>query len=169
MRDHRFVAVHRGGPLTLENHCKLITWAADCAEHVLPLAGSLSNDQRLLETIKVARAWAKGEVSVGTAQKASLGAHATARSTLTPTATAVARAVGQAVATAHMADHSLGGALYALKAVEADGQSTDLEHHWQLEQLPIELRTLVLSALQSPRFESVFRITQRTGAARNRS
>ena len=169
MRDHRFVAVHRGGPLTLEHHRQLITWAADCAEHVLPLAGSLSDDQRLLEAINVARAWAQGKVPVGTAQKASLGAHATARAALTPTATAVARSVGQAVATAHMADHSLGAALYALKAVAADGQSTELEHHWQLEQLPLELKTLVFSALQSPRFKGVFRITQSTGTQRNQS
>ena len=166
MRDHRLIAVHRGGPLTLEHHRQLITWAADCAEHVLPLAGNLSNDQCLLEAIKVARAWAKGEVPVGTAQKASLGAHATAREALTPTATAVARAVGQAVATAHMADHSLGGALYALKAIEADGQPMDLEYHWQLQQLPLELRTLVFSAFQSPRFKGVFRITQSTGKER---
>jgi len=156
MRDTRFVAVHRGGPLTLEHHRQLITWAADCAAHVLPLAGDFSTDERLLEAIKIARAWARGEVPVGAAQKASLGAHAAAREALTPTATAVARAVGQAVATAHMADHSLGGALYALKAVEADGKSTDVEGLWQLERLPLELRELVLSAFRAPRFKSVF-------------
>ena len=35
---------------------------------------------------------------------------------------AVARAIGHTVATAHMADHSLGAALYALKAVKIYNQ-----------------------------------------------
>jgi hypothetical protein len=39
------------------------------------------------------------------------------------TAIAVARSVGHAVATAHIADHSLGAAWYALKAVKSAGKS----------------------------------------------
>ncbi len=144
--------------MTLEHHRQLITWAADCAEHVLPLVEDFGTDDRLTHALEVARAWARGEVLVGTAQKASLGAHAVAREASSPTATAVARAVGQAVATAHMADHSLGGALYALKAVKAAGGSTDLEYRWQLEQLPLELKEPVLSALQAPRFKNFSRV-----------
>ena len=158
MRDIRFIAAHRGGPLSKEHQRQLITWATDCAEHVLPFAGDSSTDERLLEAIKIARAWARGEVPVGAAQKASLGAHATARAAPTPAATAVARAVGQAVATAHMADHSLGCALYALKAVKAAGESTDLAYRWQLGRLPLELKDLVPSALEAPRFGKVFSI-----------
>ena len=37
MRDKRFVAVHRGGPLTKDNHQKLIKWARVCSEHVMSL------------------------------------------------------------------------------------------------------------------------------------
>jgi hypothetical protein len=145
MRDQRFVAVHRGGPLSKEHHCQLITWAADCAEHVLPLFGEPIDD-RLLNALETARAWVRGEVPVGNAQKASVASHAAAREASTPAAVAVARAVGQAVATAHMADHSLGGALYALRAVKAAGKPIEPERTWQNERLPPEVRELVLSA-----------------------
>jgi len=50
------------------------------------------------------------------------------------------------VATAHMADHSLGAALYALKAVKSAGRSIDAERKWQNEQLPQEIMELVLTA-----------------------
>jgi hypothetical protein len=144
MRDQRFVAAHRGGPLSKEQHQQLMGWAADCAEHVLPLIAE--NDDRLQKILETARAWARGEVPVGNAQKASLQAHAVARESVNPAAVAVARAVGQAVATAHMADHSLGAALYALRAVKATGNPIEPERTWQNERLPLEVRELVLSA-----------------------
>ncbi len=84
--------------------------------------------------------------------RASLSAHAAARASLTPTAVAVARAVGQAVATAHMADHSLGAAWYALKGVQTLNQSVDDERKWQNGQLPDALKALVLSARSNPKF-----------------
>ena len=59
--------------------------------------------------------------------KASLGAHAVARESFNPISIAVARSIGQAIATAHMADHSLGAAFYALKAVKHASKSTDEE------------------------------------------
>ena len=47
MRDQRFVAVHRGGPLDLERHRELALWAAACAEHVLPFfAADRPDDDR---------------------------------------------------------------------------------------------------------------------------
>lgn len=153
MRDQRFVAVHRGGLLVKEHHRQLITWAADCAEHVLPLFIEHTDD-RLLEALKTSRAWARGDCSVGDAQKASLKSHAVARESINPVAIATARAVGQAVATAHMADHSLGAALYALKAVKAAGNSVDEEKIWQGNQLPLEIKELVLSALKGSRFQT---------------
>jgi hypothetical protein len=157
MRDQRFVAVHRGGQLSKEHHLQLMTWATDCAEHVIPFFGKPPED-RLLEALQTARAWANGECSVGQAQKASVQSHAVARELVNPAAIAVARAVGQAVATAHMADHSLGAALYALKAVKAAGESTKAEKVWQNEQLPLEIKELVLSALESSRFQSWYSI-----------
>ena len=46
-----------------------------------------------------------------------------------------------------MAYHSLGAALYALKAVKNAGQSVDAERKWQNEQLPSEVKELVLTAM----------------------
>jgi len=148
MRDNRFVAEHRGGPLGKERHYQLLQWACDCAENVLPLYGKRI-DGRLRNALDVAKAWQQGNASVGDARKASLEAIRVARESSNTIAAAVARSVGHAVATAHMADHSLGAALYALKAVKNAGKSIDEEREWQDEQLPSEIRTLVLTARKS--------------------
>jgi hypothetical protein len=148
MRDKRFIAEHRGGPLKKEQHYQLITWACDCAEHVLPLFGEPIDD-RLKNALLIARKWAQGNASTGEAMKGSLSAHAVARESTDPTAIAVARSVGQADATAHMADHALGAAWYALKAVNHAGISVDAERQWQDEHLPPEIKDLVLTARNS--------------------
>src|SRR4030042_3961885 len=145
MRDRRFVAEHRGGPLRKEQHVQLITWACDCAEHVLHLFGEII-DERQKNALVIARAWAQGNASTGDGMKASVTAHAVARESSGPASIAVARSVGQAVATAHMADHSLGAAWYALKAVKNAGTSPDAERKWQDEQLPSEIRDLIITA-----------------------
>lgn len=54
-----------------------------------------------------------------------------------------------------MADHSIGAVWYALKAVKAVGGSVEDEREWQNEQLPLEIRELVLSARQDQRFAKV--------------
>ncbi len=148
MRDRRFVAEHRGGPLKRQQHLQLMHWAIACAEHVLPLYGG-NLDPRLKNALDTAKQWALGEASVGDARRASVEAHAVARENTNPAAVAVARSVGQAVATAHMADHSLGPAYYALKAVKAAGGSVEAEKAWQNERLPLEIRELVLTARAS--------------------
>jgi hypothetical protein len=145
MRDKRFVAEHRGGPLKKKQHYLLIEWACDCAKHVLHLFEA-KVDERLKNTFNVAEGWKLGSASVGDAQKASLAAHGVARESSNPTATAVARSVGQAVATAHIPDHSLVAAWYALKAVKSAGGSIIDERKWQDEHLPSEIRELVLTA-----------------------
>lgn len=146
MRDRRFVAVHRGGPLSLEHHRLLMRWAHDCALHVLPLLAETEPDGRLRHALETALAWERGEIPTGAAMKASVAAHAAARAASSPVATFVARAAGQAVATAHMADHSLGAAWYGLKAVKAAGQSVAAERIWQDRHTPPEMLELVLSA-----------------------
>ncbi len=149
MRDSQFVAVHRGGKLTKENHKKLIGWARECSEHVLSLFGE-QMDERLIEALFVAREWENGNVATSVAMKASLSAHAAARESSSPTSKAVSRSVGQAVATAHMADHSMGAALYALKAVKLAGKPIDRERDWQetqLKKLPPEIVELVLATM----------------------
>ena len=144
MRDKRFVALHRGGLLSKEHHRLLINWAHNCASHVLPNFGQ-PIDERLINALKSARAWEHEEISVGEARKAALEAIEVANENSDPVSIAVARAVGHAVATAHMSDHSLPAADYALKAIKFSGQSVEVERKWQNEQLPASIKELVLS------------------------
>ena len=154
-RDPRLVATHRGGLLDSTRHRLLASWAADCAGHVLPLfAERHPDDARPRLAIEAARAWSRGEITVGEARAASVQAHAAARDASDEVARAVARACGHAVATAHMADHSLGPVFYAVRAVKlaSPSQDADLagdrEHQWQRERLPEAVRELVVSALE---------------------
>lgn len=151
-RDLRFVRQHRGGLLDETDHRLLASWAADCAEHVLPLFGAkYPGDERPKCAIKTARAWARGEATVNEAREAACAAHAAARSVSDAVAREVARAAGHAVATAHMADHELGAAMYAIRAVRLTASSGEAdaageqECQWQRQQLPEAIRELVLS------------------------
>jgi hypothetical protein len=128
----------------MEQHHELIRWVSDCATHVLPLFGDCI-DERLTNALSVAREWELGNATVGEARKASLGAIAVANEVTDPTAIAVARCVGHAVATAHMADHSLRAAEYALKAIKESGKSVEIERSWQDGQLSKEIGKIVLS------------------------
>jgi hypothetical protein len=94
----------------------------------------------------VAAYWIRGKASVGEARAASMNAIAVAHEALVPSAIAVARSVGHAVATAHMADHCLGAALYALKAVKSADRSPEAERRWQDDRLPSAIKDLVLTA-----------------------
>lgn len=144
-KRYPFIAEHRGGPLTKENHRMLIKWARECAEHVLPLIDK-KIDKRLLHALDVAKEWENDNVQTGVAMKASLGAHEVARQSEDQLSKAIARAIGQAVATAHMADHSLGGAFYALKAVKLANMDVEKEREWQtrkLSDLPADIIGIV--------------------------
>jgi hypothetical protein len=154
-RDARFVAVHRGGLLDVTRHRLLASWAADCAGHVLSLFTAKDpKDDRPRRAIEMARAWARGEVAVGEAREAAFAAHAAARNASDPAAREVARAAGHAAATAHMADHELGAAAYAIKAVRLASPASEAtaagerEWRWQREQLPEAIRELVLSDME---------------------
>jgi len=147
MRDKRFVAEHQGGSLKIEQHRQLMVWACACVEHVLELYG-LKPEERILRALRVGRAWVAGEASVGDARKASVDMLVLARELTNPVQIALVRASGHAVATAHMADHSMGGALYALKAVNCAGKYLEEERLWQMEQLPMEVKDFVLEVMQ---------------------
>jgi hypothetical protein len=144
MRDIRFIAEHRGGLLKKDHHRLLIIWACKCCEHVLPLC-SEKVDERLINALSIAKEWGSGNANAGDAMKASVSSHAVARESANPISIAIARSIGQAVATAHMADHSMGAAIYALKAVKFANKSVDEERKWQNEQLPSEIKELVLT------------------------
>ena len=144
MRDKRYIAEHRGGPLKKEQHRQLVTWACECVENVLPLDRN-TIDERLINAINTAKEWVKGNASVGDARNASFNAIAVANELNDKTAIAIARSVGHAVATAHMADHSLRAAEYALKAVRLADKSVEIERKWQDKQLLPEIIDLVLA------------------------
>ena len=143
-RRYPFIAEHRGGPLTKEEHKLLIHWARECITRVLPLFGD-NLDKRLEHALRIAEKWENGSASVGVARQAAFGAIDTANELKDPTLEAVARGVGHTVATAHMADHAPGAAEYALKALASEGKPIDEERKWQDEQLPPEIKELVLS------------------------
>jgi hypothetical protein len=146
MRDRRFVAEHRGGPLKKEHHQQLMHWACTCAEHVLYLF-TADSDECLSHALLIAKAWEEGKSSVGEARKAAWKIHAIARECSDPVSVAVARGVGHTLATAHIADHALGSALYALKAVKLAGKPVETEKKWQLEQLSGKIRELVVTSV----------------------
>ncbi len=141
MRPHFLIAAHRGGDLCIEDHRMLMRWARLCVEHVIPrVSGPL--DKRVLDAIRVAKEWEIGGCATGVAMKASVAAHAAARESDSEISKAVARASAHAVATAHMADHALGGALYAQVAHQKMQQSALTEQEWQIEELRMLLPSL---------------------------
>ena len=149
-RDPRFITIRRGGLLTDSHHRLLAAWAADCAEHVLPLFESAQpSDTRPRRAIELARSWVRGEIMMSQARTAAGFANAAARD-LSGAARHAAYAAGQAAAVAHVAAHELGAAAYAIKAVRAaapKGESESAgrgECQWQREQLPEAIRDLVL-------------------------
>ncbi len=149
-RDPRFITIRRGGTLTDSDHQLLALWAATCAEHVLHLFESAKpSDSRPRHAIEQARAWARGEITMSQSRTAAGHAMAAARD-LSGAARHAAYAAGQAAAVAHVAAHELGAAAYAIKATQAAAaldereQAGRLECQWQREQLPNEIRELVL-------------------------
>jgi hypothetical protein len=148
LRDKRFIAEHRGGSLKVEQHRLIISWACNCVDHILYMF-DYGKNERLKSVLNIGAEWRLGTASTGDARKASMVAITMANETSDQVSIAVARAVGHAVATAHMADHSLVAAKYALKAIQLAGESTDDERKWQNDRLPVEIRELVLSARDS--------------------
>jgi hypothetical protein len=149
-RDPRLVTVRRGGTLQDADHRLLAMWAADCAAHVLHyFEEARPGDERPRQAISHARAWARGEITMTAARTAAFAANAAAREVAGP-ARKAAHAAGQAVAVAHMADHGLGAAAYAIRAAqlaapdEEQEEAGRLECQWQRTQLPASIRALVL-------------------------
>jgi hypothetical protein len=150
VRDPRLVTIRRGGTLTDADHHRLALWAAACAEHVLPLfEAARPDDARPREAIAAAGAWARGELAM--MQTRALGGHAMAAARdLEGAPRFAAYAAGQAAVVAHVAEHDLGAAAYAVKAAMAAapaGQEEEArrdECRWQRDLLPDEVRDLVL-------------------------
>lgn len=153
-RDPRFITVRRGGTLSDADHHLLALWAADCAEHVLPLFAAVRpDDDRPRQAIELARSWTRGEVKMTVARTAAGHANAAARD-LSGAARFAAYAAAQAAAVAHVPAHELGAAAYAIRAAQAaapHGESESArrqECQWQRDQLPEPIRALVLDDQQ---------------------
>lgn len=145
----------------------LALWAATCAERVLPLFEQVCpNDDRPRRAIAAARAWARGELSIGEARARALRAHAAARATSDQVACAAARAAGHAAATAHAAGHARHAAAYAAASVAAGvegGTSFAIrleEGEWQAAQLPPHLRAIALPGRSDFRAVSADRLPE---------
>lgn len=154
VRDPRLVTVRRGGSLHDADHRLLAIWAAVGAERVLPLfERAQPDDPRPREAIEAVRAWARGEALMMATR--ARGGHAMgAARTLRGAARFAAYSAGQAACVAHVAEHYLGAAAYAIKAVQAaappgEGHQAGLvERDWQRGELPEHLRGLVLDDQQ---------------------
>lgn len=135
-----------------EAHKLMATWAADCAERVLPFFEKVyPQDDRPRRAIEACRTWVRtGVFKMAEIRGASLAAHAAARAAKEHQAACfAARAAGQAVATTHVPQHAFGGAYYALKAIAAaDPAQAEVkvaeEQSWQVEHIPPQLRSEVL-------------------------
>lgn len=149
-RDPRLVTIRRGGTLTDADHHLLALWAAACAEHVLHLFESARPaDPRPRAAIEAARAWVRGELPMMQARAAGGHAMGAARD-LRGAARHAAYAAGQAGVVAHVAEHDLGAAAYAIKAARAAVPDAEREAagraecRWQRDRLPDAVRELVL-------------------------
>jgi hypothetical protein len=133
----------------------MATWAADCAERVLPFfEKAYQKDDRPRKAIEACRIWVRtGVFKMAAIRGASLASHAAAREAKENNAACfAAHAAGQAVATAHVPQHAFGAAYYALKAVAAaDPDHAEIEiareRNWQSQRLPKNLRQEILSRL----------------------
>jgi hypothetical protein len=128
------------------DHKTSATWAADCAERVLPyFEEKYPEDTRPRQAIEACREWVRtGVFRMADVRKTSLAAHAAARTVQEDDAArSAARAAGQAMASAHVLTHAIAAAMYAATAVrdatdEADADSaTTRERDWQYQHLLI--------------------------------
>lgn len=151
VRDPRLVAIRRGGLLADDDHRLLALWASLCAQHVLGLFEEhCPGDDRPRAAIEAARAWTRGEARMMAAR--AMGGYAMgAARPLAGAPRFAAYAAGQAACVAHVPEHDLGAAAYAIKASmaavpehEREGVRCS-ERDWQRQRIPAHLHALVLA------------------------
>lgn len=150
VRDPRCIMIRRDGTLRDDDHHRLAMWAADCAEHVLAHFERVRPKNRCpRRAIELARAWARGEVTMTEARTAAGHANVAARD-LSGAPRYAAYAAAQAAAVADVAAHELGAAAYGIKAERAAVPKDAAvsfrrrECRWQPGRLPRAIRALVL-------------------------
>lgn len=149
VRDPAMVTIRRGGTLTDDDHRLLALWAADCADHVLHLfEHERPEDTRPRDAVAAACSWTEGTMEM--MQARALGGHAMdAARPLKGAARFAAYSAGQAACVGHVAEHDLGAAAYAIKAIGSanpeDPHAGRAERDWQRDRLPGQVRRLVLN------------------------
>jgi hypothetical protein len=118
----------------------LSMWAAECAKHVLPFAGSERNDLSPVERgFKSLELWQTGNISLHKLRQTSLEIHKLALNCSEETVKNAIRTAGHAVAVGHMREHAMVCADYAIKTIQsAFPRETDRitqERKWQLNVL----------------------------------
>ena len=126
------------------------SWAADCAERVLPLfEAEAPDDDRPRDAIARTRAVARGELGAAEEIRRRFVAGRAASSADSRAGAAAARAAAQASGVAHMGAHALGAAAYAATAAALahpeHADALEEEVRWQLAQLSPEARTALAS------------------------
>jgi hypothetical protein len=148
MRDKKWVLEHRGGSLKIEQQKQLMKWAIDCVNHLLPLLNSNINE-KIINAINIGNNWIIGKAKTVDAINCSREIIKYVRTLDNKLEIAITRAAGHAVATAHMADHSMGPVYYGSKAIKINGGIIETEINWQIEQIPNEIKELVLEGLRN--------------------
>jgi len=146
MRGNEWVLEHRGGSLTIDQQKQLMKWSIECVNHLLPLLNNNINE-KIINAITVGNNWIIGKANTGDAIKISREIIKYVRTLHNELEIVITRAAGHAVATAHMADHSMGPVYYGIKAIKINGGSIDSELEWQIEQLPNNIKELVINGL----------------------
>lgn len=150
VRDPRFITIRRGGTLTDNNHRLLAIWAATCAGHVLHyFETECPGNYVPRKAIELTYAWAREEIKATESKIAAYYSNSAAR-VVSGAAKFAALSAGQAAVVAHVVAHELGAAAYAIRAVMAASENDNRnengkkECEWQREQLPEEIKRLVL-------------------------
>jgi hypothetical protein len=122
----------------------LAIWALACAERVLPFyEAEFPVNSRPRNALAALQDWIDtGEFSMKTIRAAALASHAAARDVGEDNpARSAARAAGQAVSTAHVKEHALAAANYALQAIfranidKNHEEAIEAERQWQTQRL----------------------------------
>ena len=126
------------------SHKELITWAQDCAYHVLSFFEELNpKDLRPRESIESIEKWKNNELTVLEVRKLAFSAHEAAREASKETAVFAARSAGHAAATVHVKTHAIHASNYALKIFSLSELETETEYLWQYNRLKtIKKRTI---------------------------
>jgi len=126
----------------------LALWALACAKRVLPYFESeFPQDPQPRQALDTLQDWIDtGEFSMKTIRGSALASHAAAREVGEDNpARSAARAAGQAVSTAHVKEHALAAANYALQAIFRANIASNpedaikAEQQWQTQRL-MEIR-----------------------------